>query len=488
MAVLIVNPDNGISKSPQLPMGPLYLATALDRSGYDVKVLDYSVDDVKASLEKHMGNADAVGFSVMTAQVKDALRLSDMIKARDPSLPVIWGGVHPTLFPVQTVSDGSVDYVISEEGEKSIVQLAGYIQGKGGPGKIRGLVYKEGGKVRMNAVPPFIDLNEYSPPSWHLMKMERYIQHYVLGGDDFGRSLPVHSGRGCVYRCTFCINTGRRKWRPLSAENMMAEVRALTSKYDLDYIKFVDENFFIDRKRVADFSRLMAGKNLGVGWHAGGRANYFNEEHINDELLDLMVKSGFRTFSMGVESGSQRILDMIKKEIKVEDVIRAVKKCEEKGIKTVCSFMIGLPGEGQDDMLRTLHLIKEIKRISPRASIIGPQVFRPYPGAELYAYTKKLGFKEPATLRGWCNVDLEGYTSARDLPWVKDPEFIDSISFYLSRSQFRPGGLARTMAERLFFKPLADFRIRYNIFGFPFEKKMFEFVKMKKAEMSRYDE
>jgi radical SAM superfamily enzyme YgiQ (UPF0313 family) len=325
--------------------------------------------------------------------------------------------------------------------------------------------------VHHNPEKSFIDLNELSPPSWHLLDMKRYVCDFALGGHNFGRYLPLHSGRGCPYRCAFCFNTvlKTKKWRPLTPENMLNEVKLLKDGHGIDYVKFVDENFFLDRSRVEKFCNSLIEERIGIKWHATCRASYFNRNHVNTELLTLAKRSGCAVISMGIESGSQKTLDAIKKEIRVEDAVRAVEMCKNHRIIPICSFMIGIPGESGDDMLKTMQLIRRLKGIYNKTVIIGPQVFRPYPGCELYDKIRHL-LNEPKSLRGWTDRDaLSELFSSRNLPWVKDPGYLDSLSFYMMMSESSSSGLVQK-AVKFPLKKAADFRIKHAFFGLQIDK------------------
>lgn len=488
MAFTLVNPEAEERGEPQIYMSVLYLATALDREGYKVNVIDAQIDDAKKELGSVVKKSDCVGFSVMTTQIKNAVELSDYVKSIDPDIPVIWGGIHPTLFPVQTIMDKSVDFVMREEGEIGMLELMQHIRGERKVQDVSGLVYikSKGGKgagrrhpgsgdVRTNPLKPYMNLNGLSPPSWHLIKMKMYATDYVFGGENFGRYLPVHSGRGCPHRCTFCINTifKWKKWRPLSPDNMINEIRILKERFGLRFIKFVDENFFIDRKRVMDFCSLMLKEKLDVGWRAGGRANYFNDRHVNDELLGLAKKAGCKIISMGIESGSDRVLrEVIRKGITVEDALNSVRKCKMFDIMPVCSFMMGLPGERKEERLDTLSLIRKMKNLNRMTVIIGPQIFRPYPGCELYDKIRN-EIEEPKTLRGWAGIDtFSGYVSPKYLPWIEDPQHLINMFFYITLSESSTKGFARVL--KLPFKVLSDLRNKHNMFDFPIEKEIYE--------------
>ena len=476
MRITLVNPIGDRGAHPDIFMSVLYLGTALKNAGHDVKIIDAQIEDTATALKHMIKKSDVIGFSVMTTQLKDAIRLSDMVKENDSSVPVIWGGVHPTFFPQQTVSDKSVDYVIYGEGENTLVEMVEYLSGKGKLSEIKGISYLKNGKPHITESRPFLDLNSLSPPAWDLLNMEKYVHDFSIGKENYGKLLPVHSGRGCVHRCAFCINAlNKRRWRPLTTEKIINEIKILKDKYDINYIKFVDENFFTDRHRVEEFCKDMIKENLDIRWHATGKASYFNKKHMNDRLLKLAKKSGCAVISMGIESGSQKMLNYMKKDITIADTIRAVRTCEKFGIKSITSFMMGLPHETRDDLLKTLDMIKKIKKISPDSMVIGPQVFRPYPGCEIYEEIKNF-LNEPSSLREWAKTDMiGGYMAAKYLPWVKDPAYLENIWFYLNRSAVEPPTLTRQIIEGI-FKEIAQFRVKHNMFGFAVDKKMFEII------------
>ncbi len=476
MEITIVNPITAEVADRQLYMSILYLGTILHRNGYKVNIVDAQIENAEKRLRSLVHKSQYIGFSTMTSQVKHAIELSDFVKSIDPEIPIVWGGVHPTLFPRQTISDPSVDYVIYGEGELTLLELTRHFEGKKRLPDIRGLVYLENGDIRINPGRPYLDLNALSPPAWNLLKMDEYVKDFMIAGTNYGKSLPVHSGRGCPFRCTFCINTvlEMKKWRPLSAENMVNEIKTLKDKYGLDYIKFVDEIFFINRHRTEEFCRMMIREKLDVLWHATSRAEFFSD-YLKDGLMRLAKNSGCSVVAMGIESGSQKILDMMKKGITPEQAIRAVKRCDKFGIRPMCSFMIGLPHETRDDIDKTLSLIREIKKTSPSAVVIGPQPYRPYPGSELYNEIRD-SFKQPRSLRDWSSADLSwGYSSCpKYMPWVENPDYVSNLWFYVVRSGSSPDSLGMRMGMGL-FKYIADLRIKRGMFGFPIDRKIFEF-------------
>jgi anaerobic magnesium-protoporphyrin IX monomethyl ester cyclase len=472
MEVTLVKPLMGNYRKVELSMSILYLATHLHRNGHKVRIIDCQIDEEpEKSLRSLLKNTDCFGFSVMTSQIAHALKLSDFIKGIDPHIPIVWGGIHPTIHPEQTIEDPSVDYVIRGEGEQTFVDLCRHLEGKLDESKIPGLVYKKGGRIHVNPDRPFLDLNSLSPPEWELFDMKKYIQEFRVAGVSHGMSLPVHSGRGCSYRCAFCISA--KRWRPLTSRNILNEISVLKERYGVEHVDFIDENFFIDRRRVEEVSKTLIEKKIGISWYATCRVNYFNESHVNADLLNLAKRAGCDMIGMGIESGSQRILDLIKKDITVDDAVRAVRECTKVGIQPVCSFMIGLPGENIEDMNMTLDLIMKIKRINPDALVIGPQIFRPYPGCELYDVVKGT-FNAPKTLRDWIRLDpMGGYTTADRLTWNEHPSYVANAGFYVDRANYDPEKFWMKAAEYP-IKRMAMFRLRHKMFGFPFERSLFQ--------------
>ncbi len=471
--ITLINPKMNEPMEPSIFMSLLYLATSLEKNGFSVKVVDSQIENV--DIEKIVKTSESVGLSVMTAQIRDALRISDAVKSKDPNMPIIWGGIHPTLFPSQTVSDKSVDYVIVEEAENGIVDIVKYIKGEKKLKDVSGLAYKYKGKFRINRSKPVMVLDNLSPPSWHLFKMEKYVTNYLMGGKNYGPHLQIHSGRGCPYNCTFCINTylSVRKWRPLSARKIVNEVKILKKKFGIKFVTFVDENFFLDKKRLEEFCKLMIKENVGIEWRGNSRANYFNENHLNRNLLELVRKSGCRVISMGFESGSGRVLkDVIKKEITVEQIINSVKACKEFGIIPIGSFMAAIPGERKGEWEETLSLIRKLKKTNPQTIIIGPQIFRPYPGAPLYDSIKHM-IREPNSLRAWAKMDttVGGYMDDASIPWIEDPKKLVNALYYMTLTESTTSGIA--MLLKLPFKLLAEMRVSNRFYSFPIEKQMY---------------
>ena len=298
-----------------MPLALLYLATALNVEGYKVNIIDEQIEDPKSKLKRVITTSQFIGFSVMTADVKKAISLSDFAKEINPGIPIVWGGIHPTLYPEQTVKYPSIDFVVMGEGELTLLEFTKYLEGKKSLEEIKGLVYiKKNGEIKSNPSRPYLDLNEFSPPNWGLLEMKEYIHKFHIGEQSYGRYIRIHTGRGCVHRCSFCINVlGQKKWRPLKAVKIVDELQLAKEKFNINHAEFVDENFFINKKRIEEFYKIMKDRNVDITWNTNCRASYFNPSHVNEDILKKIKEIGCVALSMGIESGSQKYWTYLKR-------------------------------------------------------------------------------------------------------------------------------------------------------------------------------
>jgi radical SAM superfamily enzyme YgiQ (UPF0313 family) len=466
-----------------VPIGILSIGAFMEEKGYKVKIIDgrlYSKKDVIKKVKNELNNSLCVGFSVTTPQIKHALDVSDLIKKINDKIPVVWGGIHPTLFPEQTYKDKSVDYVIYGEGEYSFWKLIEYFNNKKTKlDDINGLVYKKKGKVVINKLAYPVDPNNLPMPAYHLLDIEHYINrefHTDLGGIKKMRALDICTSRGCPYRCTFCTNQLPmfKRWRPIEVNKVLREIDCLVKKYKLNHIWFMDDFLFGDKERVKKITEYLIKKKYNLTWEGNIRVNLFNKNQVNDKLLKLLKKSGCFALRMGMESGSDRILKLIKKDITANQIIHAVKQCEKHGIIPVGNFMCGFPFETKEDVIKTAKLILKLKGISPSGLFFSPGLLRPYPGAELYEECVAKGFKAPKTLREWANkrIDVGLYVAPEDLPWIRNPKWVLNFQVYFYiLLVLKSHELTKTKISFVWklFAKIAEFRLKHDLWLFSIE-------------------
>jgi radical SAM superfamily enzyme YgiQ (UPF0313 family) len=468
----------------QPPMSLLCLAAVLEREGHQIKIIDCLVEDnVMNLIKRETKDAFLVGITAMTVQVKNAVKISEMIK-KENDVPIVWGGCHATLFPEQTCRDKSVDFVVIGEGESTLLELVRALESGKSYKNIKGLVYEENGVVRINPLRDHLDIEKLPIPAYHLVDMLPYLKNISLIGKR-ERLAIIESSRGCPHRCAFCINVvaNNQEYRMKSPKKVLNEIEVMINKYNIDSIAFRDDNFFVNRNRVKAICEGMIKRKFNITWDASCRADYFRDGFLDDQLVSLMRKSGCVSLRIGAESGSQRMLDLMKKDLTPKQILHSAKMCDKYDIIPTYSFMVGLPHDKKEDMLITIKFIKKIKKICPTSNFgVGP--FRPYPGGELYEVCVKSGaFKEPKTLRDWANDKyIKLYTSdIEELPWTENPEFAVNISHYANLADKRIKTLAKKMSVirsiHLFFVLLAKLRWRLEFFNLPYDKYIFQKLK-----------
>lgn len=431
------------------PLGLLYLANALEKGDYSVKILHVFPEEahkIEEAVKEH--NPLFLGMSTFTTPaILDTIKISKAVKSKF-KIPVVWGGVHPSLFPKTCLEQDYIDVVVVGEGEPSITEVAKRIRKKESFEGIPGVGYKEKREIKINPPGEFYkNLDDYEP-SWHLLDVESYF------AKKWGKEkiLSIVTSRGCPYRCAFCwnVNFYKRYWRGHSADKVIEQVKFLKEKYNIDGVDFIDSNFFTDRKRAEKIIR-----NIGVSWGVNIRAR-----EITEESIKLFKETDCRELLVGAESGSQRVLDIIKKDIKVEDIINAARLCDEYGVLGKFSFLVGIPGEQKQDIQQTLDLITKLKENYRSIRINGPKVFTPYPGAELYEKAIELGFKPPEEMEKWA----EFTRNKCHLPWIKNKSVMESLQMVSQIAHSNPKSIIGKAARKI-----EGFRWKHNFFYFPLE-------------------
>ena len=476
-SILLINPSFGYyldkEYSESLPIGLLCLGTFLKENKHKVVLLDFlTQDNFKEKFNEEIVKNKYIGFSVMTQQVPHALRLSKIIKERFPEKVIIWGCVHVALFPEQVAKSEYVDYIIPLEGEFPLLELVNSLENKKNVDSVKGIGYYENNQLKLTPKSDFIDMEKLPFVDFNLMEANIRDMDFIL----------IHSSRGCPFRCTFCINNiiGNRKWRSINAKMILDYIEYALPFFNKRHIKFRDELFFFNKERIKQFVQGAIDRNLNITWEATCRVSYFNDKYIDREFLKLMKQSGCVKLWFGAESGSQKVLDIIKKDIKVFQIIKSAKILTNSGIVGIYSFMCGLPGETKRDMSKTLKVIDRLLKINKNIEIIGPQAYRPYPGGDLYDYAIKSGWPEPKTLDGWDeSMKREEYLVAKKFyPWVKDPIHVQSLIIYTMfgaypfKRALNEFDLMKTNVPKLFAVPfilLQQLRWKLKMFDYPLE-------------------
>ncbi|MGH2941991.1 MAG: B12-binding domain-containing radical SAM protein [Solirubrobacteraceae bacterium] len=366
----------------------------------------------EALLDEHLERALCVGFSVMTGggQIAHALKLADMVRARAPRVPLVWGGPHVNVLPEQTLEHPHVDIVLQGPGQRSMPALVRALS-RGEPlDAVPGLRAKRP-VVRGPVNLPETDVLSRYP--WQLIDLARYLR------DDptvSGRTLNYVSSQGCAYTCRFCYElVYERRWSAIGAGDLLDDVEHLMRSMAVTGIKFYDADFFINLNRAEAFCDGLIDRRLALRWAASiNPRDILRARARRPHLLATMAESGCGRLLMGVESGSDRVLaEIVDKRVTRADVLDVARSIAEVGILGSYTFIVGFPGETDAEQEETYSLIDELRGLDPVPET-RVHVFAPYPGTPLFEEARRCGYEPPSSFAAWSSYDY--YDS--QTPWT----------------------------------------------------------------------
>jgi radical SAM superfamily enzyme YgiQ (UPF0313 family) len=443
-----------------LPLGILSVGSALKKAGFEVKLMNVTEKNIEKAAEEIISlNPDFVGVSVMTGiQTKHSAELSKQIKALKSDLPIVWGGIHPSLLPEQCLGENYVDYVVIGEGEITITEFANQLKGSRNFSVIDGLGYKKEDKIIFNKEREFIkNLDDYRL-DFSLIDINKYL--FKLR--DSKKAIAYKSSRGCSFNCAFCYNKifNKNKWRTWSIDSVVEDINFLKKEYGVDAIKFYDDNFFIDRQRALEIL-----EKIDIPAHTEVRIDM-----ITDDLAKRMKELKVSELLIGIESGSNRMLQLINKGYTVDKIREGVKILAKYNLYTTYSTIVGLPTETEEEFNKTLDLMSWVHQMHPRAGFtLG--AYLPYPGSLMYKFAIEKGFNSPAKTEDWGSIDRFRKDFAS--PWV-DRKRVWRVREYFKFFSYKIGLLNKWVEFRIrnkFFKLAFDIPIIEYFAGLAIEEK-----------------
>ena len=394
MKILLINPvfceEYRLIKRGQLLVPPInlaYLAGGLERCGHEVEIVDANVlflmlDDLREIIAA--SGADVVGVTAKTPTYNDALDVLGMTKEVLPAAVTVLGGPHPTVCPERCIIHDCCDFLVLGEGEITLTELVSVLESGGDPSAIEGLAFMQDGTMFKTPPRPLIEnLDELPFPSYQLLPLEKYTlgpqQLVATGGSHTVPYMAMMTSRGCPHRCVFCstYTVFGRHCRLRSPENVFEEITYLVEKLGVRRIDFMDDTFTIDRQRVVTLCRMIIETRLDIRWLCQTRV-----DRVDQELLTLMRSAGCDLILFGLESGSQQVLNRIKKGVTVEQAKNAVTWTKEAGIAIIGSFMVGNPGETRETIRETVDFARNTDIDSADFNL-----FTPYPGTDYFEDT-----------------------------------------------------------------------------------------------------
>jgi anaerobic magnesium-protoporphyrin IX monomethyl ester cyclase len=425
------------------PLAILSLGAYLEQHDIEVEYFDERIHKKERFTELVARRPLLIGLSTMTCfQIKNTLRLARLARRINPDIPLVWGGTHPSMMAEQTLESELVDFVVKGEGEQTLLELVRALQnGKKDFSAIQGLGWKGNGKNILNEDRDFLNIEDLPFP--YDGKGKEIILEYMRRSTDTLENIGYESSRGCPHKCGFCYNVFFHKnvCRVKSLEKVRAELLKLKG-LGVNKLTFYDDTFLAGKKDLM-LNILDLLKEVEFKWIANVRINTFTPE-----LIRKFKEGGCVYLFFGVESPDDDVLKFIRKGQNRRMIDEGIKVAAQGDIPTLYSLMIGLPGETEEQMNRTLDFADEIRRRHPGAEVpIQPYV--PLPGTLLYQEAVNYGFKPPTHLEGWKNFTNDEVRN----PWIKNPRLLNAI-YINSFLAFRYDRFLKNFWSRIVFGPL----------------------------------
>ena len=398
--IILVNPAAPVGAAMHMPFALLglgYLAAILEKNQYqvyliDCQVLNLSFEDFRTEIRKLQPNVVGVTSSTLTYQ--SALKLIKIAKEACPNCITIAGGPHVTFWDDKALEEcPELDIIVRREGENTLLELVQRIEAGKSYCDVIGTTCRKDGKIIRNPDRPYIeDLDSLPFPARHLWPMETFRKYENI--------LYLTTSRGCVYWCEFCttVRMHGRKYRMRSPKSVVDELQFLQKSYNVSTFTFCDDAFTVDQPRTEALCNEILKRGLKIEWNCGTRVDM-----LTKELLAKMKDAGCISVWFGVESGSQQVLDAMKKGITPELTTKVFGWVRELGLKPVPNVILGFPGETKKSAQKT---IKFVEKISPDA--VGfYNVATPFPGTPMYDSVKE---------KGWLRVtDFDKYDTTKPI-------------------------------------------------------------------------
>lgn len=386
MKVLFVNPMSGERPRTTPCIGLGYLASLSRDAGHEASLLDcaiegYGYDDFERHISEHQ--PDLVGIRVFTADLVHVRELMERIHRAAPAAIIIIGGPHPSMVPPAHLYEDlpSLTFAVAGEGEPGFVRFLDEVVSESPDfSSVPNLIWRgPDGTVTANPREMVEDLDTVPFPAWDLIQPDRYTYGFTILTSK-GNAAPMAITRGCPFRCTFCgahLLTGRTL-RKRSVDNVIEEMKLLKTEYGIQQIDIIDENFAFDRAFVLELCERMIREEINLAWNCPQGVRL---DRLDPEMIHLMEEAGCFELSLGIESGSNRILKGIKKSLTVETVVEQVNMIRrESKIALLGLFMMGLPDETVEDVEATIKLACSLP-----LDLASFESLRVMPGSEIYS-------------------------------------------------------------------------------------------------------
>ena len=416
------------------PLGPLSLAAyvRMHRPSWDVRVLDMRmVPPGPAALARELDafKPDAIGISALTVEADVGSVAARTFRELGFKGPILMGGPHASADPEGTAELPGIDYAVVGEGEETLVELLDRLEAGDEPRDVAGIAYRKNGVVFQTPVRPYMEELDGLPfPAWDLVDVHAYSRCYK-----FSKMIAqapyavIFSSRACPYRCTYCHHNFGKKFHARSPENVLAEVDFLVREHGIREIEFWDDIFNLDRVRCARILELIAARryDLKLAFPNGLRGDL-----MTDELIDKFADAGTYYVAYAVESGSERVQKVIKKNVNLPKLQGVIEKTAARGIFTHGFFILGFPTESAAEMKSTVDWA-----LGSKLHTAGFFVANPYPGTELTEMALQMGLDAHPDANRYDYLGVGYNLSATPTAFLRQLKNLAYRKFYLNPSR-----------------------------------------------------
>lgn len=404
-----------------LPLGTLAIATPLTAAGFSVEIIDQRVNEDWRAKVRAAAAAKPVFFGVSSmtgVQIKGGLQASRIVKEVAPDVPVVWGGVHPSLLPDQTLAHPDVDIVVIGEGDATAPDLARALVEGRALDTVDGLGFKRDGAPLRTKPRALLEVEKLPSTDYTLIPD---IDAYKVTAFYTGKaSLAYQSSRGCAHPCGYCYNLefNDMRFRARSPARVVDEIENLITRFDLKAVFMLDDNFFQSKRRVGEIAERILARGLDVEFYnANCRIDYISRYDV--EFLKMLGRAGIRELRIGIESGSNTTQQRIDKYTTFDECLVANRKLREAGIVPHYNFMVGFPEETLTEVSDTLRLMDRLLDENPDAFVYNCSLFSPYPGTPLYDVAVGAGWTPPSRLEDWVTAEFKDLNVAATPAWSR---------------------------------------------------------------------
>jgi len=453
-----------------IPLSVFSLAPSIEAEGFEPIIIDGNIEkDPYKILLNHLDECICIGVSCkIGSQIRGAVEFSKFVKSKHPQIPIIWGGYLPTLEPDMVLGLPYIDAVVVGQGQLTFKEVIKALSENKSLNGIKGVHFKEKGKIVKNKKRDITPL-KFLPSVKYTNDTKKYLRNAVAS-----KTMMYNSSEGCPHGCTFCSVSKffDAKWYAQTANKIVKNIKKIILETGANGIFFCDSNFFADTKRVKSICQKLIKERLDIKWRAYGRISQF--VRLKPNMLRLLQKSGFSELTVGAESGAQCILDNIKKDTSLRDILRLADLCSKYNISVRFLFMVGFPGTTEQvkkEIDATLSISQRLINDYPQHEVHW-NCYKPLSLQEMLI-AQNYGFKNPLRIEDWIGL---GDFSSLNSPWInkKMDKYLNSLlHFYIPAA--KPLQIKTFYSDRgvnlidQIINFLAKWRINNHFFSIPFE-------------------